>query len=126
MNYLFLALTACAALAGDLPASTFVFKEGEQAFVTDEARQLLISASCRRPDGKFQCEAFSKMKALSWKKRRTGEGEGNPATHLCEKQMKGVIVVGKNQNGDENTFCRMPDGSLVDGGSIIYRARKND
>jgi hypothetical protein len=121
MIALLLALTAFAA---DLPKSEFRFKQGKIAFVTDESRKLTISADCRKADGSLKCDATAGLKQLSWKKRK--KGDHNPGSTLCEKQLKGTVVVGQSESGDENSFCRFPDGSMVDSGSLIYRARKND
>lgn len=121
MISLFLALTAFAA---DMPKSEFTFLQGKIAFVTDASAKLTVSADCRQADGSLKCDATRGLKELSWKKRK--KGDRNPGSALCQHQLKGTVVVGKDAAGDESSFCRFPDGSMVDSGSLIYRARKND
>lgn len=117
-------LFALAAFAAELPRTEFTFLQGKIAFVTDEAAKLTVSADCLKTDGSLQCDATAGLKDLSWKKRK--KGDQNPGSALCQDQLKGTVVVGKDSAGDENSFCRFPDGSMVDGGSLIHRARKND
>jgi hypothetical protein len=117
-------LFALTALAADLPKTEFSFLQGKFTFVTDEANKLTVSSDCLKEDGSLKCDATSGLKNLSWKKRK--KGDENPGSALCQKQLKGTVVVGKDAAGDESSFCRFPDGSMVDSGSLIYRARKND
>lgn len=115
---------ALAAYAAELPRTEFTFLQGKVAFVTELSGKLTVSADCLKPDGSLQCEATKGLKDLSWKKSK--KGEENPGSTLCQKQLKGTVVVGKDNAGDENSFCRFSDGSMVDNGSLIFRARKND
>lgn len=116
-------LWALSAFAADLPKSEYSFVQGKIAFVTDEPNKLTISADCLK-DGAFKCDAANGLKKLSWKKRK--KSDENPGSFLCQKQLQGLVVVGVDSAGDENSFCRFPDGSMVDSGSLIHRARKND
>ena len=121
MSWLLL-LTVAARAA--MPESAFYFNDGKKLFVTDESRRLTVSRSCLQKDGRLKCDAVDRLGRLSWKK--LAPGPQNPASLLCEKQLHGAVVLAKTEKGDENSFCRLADGSLVDGGSLIYRARKND
>lgn len=117
-------LFALTALAAELPRTDFSFLQGKIAFVTDESNKLTVSADCLKNDGSLQCDAIKGLKDISWKKRK--KGDQNPGSALCQDQLKGTVVVGKDAAGDENSFCRFPDGSMVDSGSLIHRAHKND
>jgi putative hemolysin len=120
-------LAATTTAAAVFSPSTFSFTEKKVDFVTDASRKLTVSASCLK-NKKLECEAVAGLKKLSWKASRESRrsGTNNPASYLCEKQLGGFVVVGKSEKGDENSFCRFNDGSMIDGGSLIYRARKND
>jgi putative hemolysin len=121
----FTASIASASATGFSP-STFSFTEKKVDFVTSAAQKLTVSASCLK-NKKLQCEAVADLAKLSWKaSREARHGTNNPASYLCEKQLGGIAVVGKSAKGDENSFCRFNDGSMIDSGSLIYRARKND
>lgn len=117
-------LLALAAFGAEMPKVEYSFQQGKIAFVTDEANKLTVSADCLKEDGSLQCDAATALKNISWKKRK--KGDENPGSSLCQKQLKAIVVVGKDAAGDESSFCRFSDGSMVDSGSLIYRARKND
>lgn len=117
-------LFAITVFSAEMPKTEYAFQQGRIAFVTDEGSKLTVSADCLKDDGSFSCDATKGLKDLSWKKRK--KGDMNPGSALCQKQLKGTVVVGKDAAGDESSFCRFPDGSMVDSGSLIYRARKND
>lgn len=126
MISLILALSALNAFAADLslPKSEFTFKQGTIAFVTDESAKLTVSADCLKPNRSLKCEATDGLKNLSWKKRK--KSDRNPGSFLCEAQLKGIVVMGRNAAGDESSFCRFADGSMIDSGSLVHRARIND
>ncbi len=46
---------------------------------------------------------------------------------MCEQQFGGVVIVGVDKvNQNENSFCKMPDGSIIDSGTVMFYGLKND
>lgn len=118
--------TAASTLAATETTKTYAFSKEKITFVHRQEERLTISQSCVK-NGELRCEAFTKLKDLSRKKlvelKPNGESVGS---QLCKLQLKGKVVIGLSDQGDENSFCRMKDGSLVDNGTLVYFARKND
>lgn len=106
---------------------TFHFASGPVAFTRRAAERLVVSQSCEKPDGTLACTAAETTTPLSWPRaRREAAREGtSPGTHLCEEQRKGTVVMATDERGDETSFCRFTDGSMIDNGSLVARARKN-
>lgn len=107
---------------------TFHFRSGPEAFTRRPAERLVVSKSCEKPDGTLACMAVDTTAPLSWARARRQAGEAggaSPGSHLCEEQRKGTVVMGTDDKGDETSFCRFTDGSMIDNGSLIHRARKN-
>jgi len=51
----------------------------------------------------------------------------NPGSVICHSQLlAGKVVVGKTVHGNEISFCRFADHSMIDLGSLTYIGRRND
>jgi hypothetical protein len=113
------------ATAANEDTKTYAFGQTNVEFVTDEKEQLSFSKNCLP---KKTCAALGGLPTLSLAAVQA-EHPGTQAAGslLCEKQLKGIVVLGLSQLGDENAFCRFAkDKSLVDLNSLVYRARQND
>jgi putative hemolysin len=71
----------------------------------------------KKDDIFFYCKGSCEIKALTAKARKLPfelmpDGGANPASLKCKK-VGGRVVLLKDISGDENTFCRAKDESLV-------------
>lgn len=90
--------------------------------------RLTTSASC--PEAKDKgtlCKNLDFLNTVSMKKLEAEDvGNQNPSSFICKKYLNGKVLVGYDSNNNENSFCKLPDGLYVDGGTIAYYAHKND
>lgn len=121
-----LSFLACLALQ----ASTTSFAREEMAqyriegvltpFVKLEKADLLISKSCAQSE----CNAKTALKRAS----TIGldfSGGANAGAKIC-RNIGGDIVIGADDSGNQLSFCRFNDGSMVSSGSVYSAALKND
>jgi putative hemolysin len=107
---------------------TFTIYENKKAtkvqFEWDEKKRIGVSANHCRPVDENSCEALKKLKsaALSSIKEDKNFGTANPGTLICKK-IGGEVVMGYDQEQNENSFCRFSDSSLVDSGSLTWFGR---
>ena len=115
---------AASARAEDGLGPTFDFDFGREVFVHVPGRRLTISRGCRRSEGEFACLAYSSIEsARTVRFQPPLDGGANPGSLLCRK-IGGNVVIGRDSERNENSFCRFKDGSLVDNGTLFYhRAR---
>jgi putative hemolysin len=81
--------------------------------------QLKLSATCRKPDGALDCEAYRFLKSgmpVELARRRL-DGRASAGTLACVK-MGNILVHGKNALGTEDGFCKFRDGSMTTTGAI--------
>lgn len=97
----------------------FLIEGKRQAFSLDQGNSLLVSRECRNQGGKT-CQAL-----LAWKKTSAKSaahapipGGLNPGAYLCKNVLRQEIVIGTDAHGNESSFCRFGDGSLLDNGSL--------
>ena len=102
------------------------FTGAKVTLVEHAGEHLTVSESCEGPRG-AGCQARRALGKLSLRKLDASQARGeSDGSLLCERQAEGTVVVGTNARGDENSYCRFKDGSLVDNGSLVWRARLND
>lgn len=107
-----------------------VFAVGSQKIVFyhyDEAR-LTISEKCDEIKKGLFCEKIKFLKNLKddYKKvdiKQSGGG-ANSGSQICYAILKGIIVVGVDENKNENSFCKMQNGLLIDSGTLTYYSIK--
>jgi len=105
-------------------AETFSFRDKKIELV-NEGEQLTVSPGCA---AKKPCAATKNLAKLSWDTvlAKHPQTQGS-SSYLCEEQLKGKVVMARNPAGDEVALCRFAkDDSLIDLGSLVYRARRND
>lgn len=92
----------------------------------DFKARLLISRSCLKSSGKFDCDAYRALKRLTLRNLEEKlEGGANPGAVACVA-VGGSVVVSVDALKNETSYCKFADGSLVANGSVAARARLND
>jgi hypothetical protein len=94
-------------------------------FVWFKEQSITISASCVKSGQIKKCQAkqaLDNVKSSLLEKDHFGR---NPGTMLCSEQLKGTVVWAKDKSGNERTFCKFSDGSLVGSGSLFFYGNKN-
>ena len=81
----------------------------------------LLSRACAQT---AKCQAALALPRASLKNIDL-RSSANPGALICEK-LQGRTVIGTNRAGNQNAFCRFPDGSLVSCGSLHANALTND
>lgn len=108
-------------------ASDSVFSFGKNRLEFTERDGVILSKSCLEPESnRLKCDVLDKIKKASLKTLKRTFGGQNPGAVACETQLGGIIVLGVDDEGNELTFCRFEDGSLVSTSSIRKVALEND
>ena len=95
-------------------------------FVSERESRLTLSASCRVGDA-WKCEAYDSLKRASFKGlKKKLHGGKEPGAVVCREKLKARVLIGRDDAGNQNSFCAFNDGSLVDCGTLAHYARKND
>ena len=73
-----------------------------------------VSGQCRNPAGQLACAALNQIRggAAPIVVSR-GELGGKPAGAVACKKLSNGMMAGVNAQGNEETFCRFPDGSWL-------------
>jgi len=94
----------------------------EISFLEISAENILISSSCW--PGK-KCEAFRSLTSvLPPKASPKSSGGIEPGARVCTS-LKGQVLIGKDKDGNEVSFCSFRDASLISCSSLWTRALKN-
>ncbi len=94
--------------------------QGQQTPILFYAREnVRVSAQCRTPTGQLQCAALQQLRNGMPVEipRRELDGRASAGVKACTK-LGFTIVTAFNQVGDEESFCRFPDGSLLSTGTL--------
>lgn len=94
--------------------------QGQQTPILFYAREnVRVSAQCRTPAGQLQCAALQQLRggAPVDIPRRELDGRTSAGVKACMK-LGNPIVTAFNPNGDEESFCRFADGSLLSTGTL--------
>ncbi len=94
-------------------------------FVWFKDQSITISASCVESGKMKDCQA---RKALDIVKLSLLEKDylgRNPGAMLCSNQLGGLVVWAKDKTGNERTFCKFKDSSLIGSGSLFFYGNKN-
>lgn len=108
--------------------SNFKIEGKSVTFYNYPAQNLTSTIECSSivDTGKL-CAKLDFLSDLSLKKAGIeGTGGINPSSILCKKLVNGKVVIGFDSEGNENSFCRTPAGTYVDGGTMLFYALKND
>jgi hypothetical protein len=67
-----------------------------------------------------KCEAIKKAKQLRGiASLDSGVGGKNPMSVICSMRMNGRVVIGVDSEGASNSFCLLPDESLIATASLV-------
>lgn len=94
--------------------------QGQQTPILFYSREnVRVSAQCRTPAGQLQCAALQQLRNGMPVEipRRELDGRTSAGVKGCMK-LGHTIVTAFNQVGDEESFCRFPDGSLLSTGTL--------
>ena len=93
-----------------------VYQFGEKrVFMHNLFGNIFVNKSCKNTN----CLAYknARKKHTIPKGLRGGK---NPASAICTQVLNSVVVIGKNQKGHQQSFCRFKDKSLLMLNSSIY------
>ena len=93
-----------------------------------ETENIMISGDCIKKSKIANCEAYKTIKSASYKKiKRPRIGGINAGALMCEQQFDGIVLIGiDNSTHNENSVCKLSDGSMIDNGTLIFYGLKND
>ena len=106
-------------LYSGLMCSTLQAETHESIYRIGETYHLIVSEngiSANRDCMAFKdtCLAIKKAKTLrGLASIESGLGGKNPMSLICSKKMSGRVVVATNEDGDSNSFCILPDDSMI-------------
>mgnify|MGYP001593012374 CR=1 FL=1 len=83
-------------------------------------RHLIISKSCRKADGKLECEAFDAFARAADFHLKSSEHPAQQADKICS------ITRGKKVVSGDVAYCQYPDGSLIDTASLYSAAKSGN
>ena len=113
-------------LSNPAHAAVEIWKMGDSFFEysRDPHSKLLIASHCL----KSPCEAKEVLKTVSFKNISSPQltGGKNPASILCQSLHNAQLVILRNLDGNENSFCWFSDQSSISNGSLESQARIND
>jgi hypothetical protein len=99
----------------------WILNEGGQQlpFLYYQADNVRVSAQCRSATGQLACDAlkFVRTGQPVQLKRSQADVRTSAGVKAC-KQLNQPIVNAHNQSGNEDSFCRFPDGSMIATGSL--------
>lgn len=89
------------------------------------AKKWLISLHCEE---QVPCMAREELKKISMKLLEKGDLKGgkNPGAVLCHKISDASIVFLSDLQGNQNSFCKFKDGSMVSSSTLVIYAQEND
>lgn len=90
--------------------------------------KITVSSHCINSNKVADCYAIRRLSKVSFKKiERPKFGGLNPGAMICEQQLNGLVIVGIDKiSQNENSFCKLADGSIIDNGTLISYGIKND
>lgn len=108
--------------------STFQLLGKPVKFFNYPEQHITVSKSCDLLKTKNEfCEDLKFLKTISLSKAGLqGTGGVNASSIICSETLKGKVYVGFDENKNENSFCLLPSGFYIDGGTITYYAVENE
>ena len=89
----------------------------EEVYIHPENKHILLSEKC-----KMKCMALQLIKQIDQiksKKFETKFGQ-EPGSVICHKLLKLNVMIGKDTNGHERSFCVLPDNSLISSDGVYW------
>ena len=128
MKFIFLFMTVFFCLNAVANSQVYRFGTAEVEFWNFEDDKISVSSHCIKNSQLKDCDAIRGIKIVSFKRiERAKFGGINPGAMICEQQLNGFVMVGiDTASQNENSFCKLPDGSIIDNGTLISYGIKND
>jgi putative hemolysin len=95
--------------------TTFHHYEDKRITSTEKCESLKKEVFCKKLV--FLKDLYDQTQAAKIQPR---EGGANPGSIVCNQVLKGIVVMGVDEKGNENSFCKTPDGLLIDSGTLTY------
>ena len=107
-----------------LATETFKVDGVRTQFYSNKEKRITVNDVCKTQK---TCMALQVLNKVSKNSLNAGDlyGGANPGPLLC-LQVKGEVVMGEDLKGNQNSFCRFKDGSIVDNGTLTYYGIMND
>ena len=125
---LLLAVTCNAAPSGKTGDALKVFRISGKYFRFLELKDkfMTISESCRKTNGRLQCDAYSALRRASFGRLSVAPPPGaDPGPSLC-LDIGGTPELSHDEHENENMICDFSDGSKTTTGSVHAHALLND
>jgi putative hemolysin len=103
-----------------------IFKFGNKNIEFIVQNKLVISKNCSQISPPAKCMATKSIMNVSFLAINRMEGGVNPGARICKMQAGGHVLLGVDSKGNEMTFCRFADDSLISNDSLIYASLQND
>ncbi|HAZ12542.1 MAG: hypothetical protein A2X86_11915 [Bdellovibrionales bacterium GWA2_49_15] len=93
-----------------------------------EKKRISVSSDCYEKRPEFNCQATQVLGKASMKgiDKQYFSGGADKGAVICKRQLNGTLMLGKDNKGNESTFCQFQDNSFVQTGSLWYHADRND
>lgn len=83
-----------------------------------------VSSQCRNPAGQLGCSALHQIRGGTPVTLMKSELSGKPAGAVACKKLNNGMTAGVNAAGNEEQFCRFPDGSWLSTNTLEQYAVK--
>jgi len=104
-------------------AESYYLGKEEIPFISVPLERLTISANCR-VGGEWNCKAWEELQRLNGKKTKAVSHQGSsPGSYICEKAAHGKVVIVVDKDRNERSFCKFPDRSYVDIGTLWFYSK---
>lgn len=91
-------------------------------FISLESKKVLISATCVSKNKISKCEAATAIQKANIKETKPNNQGSNPGALVCVEQFKGEILMARDAKGNETSFCKFKDASILSTGTLGYYA----
>lgn len=108
-------------------AESFLIEGKKINFHFNKDIRLISSEKCDPTPKKDGCKNFEFLKNLTTAGiDRKQSGGVSVGVEICKTVLRGTLVLGTDENNNENSFCKLEKNLYIDNGSLLYIAEKND
>ena len=113
-------------IAFAVPTVEFTIVNKKIKFYKYVEQRITMSIECDKIQNDRFCDEINFLKTISLKDLKTEAGGGeNIGSLLCNAALKGIVVMGTTNSGNQNSFCKI--GSLyIDNGTLEFYANENN
>jgi hypothetical protein len=121
-------LFSISAIAAGTSESVFTIGEQKTTIYNYKEQRVSVSEKCDEILKGHFCENLKFLKDLSGKmkgaKLEKNTGGINPGSNICTSVLEGIVVMGVDPQKNENSFCKLPSGLLIDSGTLTYYSKQ--